>query len=153
GKFNVISLPKVEQAYEIKAIDWIITKLENKKGLPKNSIRLNPTIETATGFTNINEISSSSSRIRQLDYGMADLASDMNIVWPDSGQEMLYFRTKVVIASRTFGLEPPLDTVWPRINDIEGLIKDSQDAKVLGFQGKAVIHPKQIDPVNQIFTP
>lgn len=148
-----ILIPKVEYEKDIHIIEWFVLQLEEEYKIDSGLIKFIPTIETARGLINIQEIAESSSRIKQIGYGMADLSSDLNLKWPNGGLEQLFSRMQVVITSRAANLDAPIDTVWPKLNDLEGLKKDAITAKELGFFGKAVIHPSQIEAVNEIFTP
>jgi citrate lyase subunit beta/citryl-CoA lyase len=75
------------------------------------------------------------------------------MTWTAGHEGILWARIQVVVESRAAGLEPPVDTVYARLDDMDGLAREAEQAKRLGFQGKACIHPKQVDVVNAIFTP
>lgn len=83
----------------------------------------------------------------------ADLMTDLGCRWSLSGVELHYARSKVLLEARAAGIRYPLDGVFPRINDIDGLVRDAENARNLGYRGKTVIHPSQIEPVNRVFTP
>ncbi|HEX2216260.1 MAG TPA: aldolase/citrate lyase family protein, partial [Xanthobacteraceae bacterium] len=83
----------------------------------------------------------------------ADLMTDLGCRWSPAGTELLYARSKVLLDARAAGIRHPLDGVFPRINDTESLVRESELARDLGYRGKTVIHPSQIEPVNRVLTP
>jgi len=93
-------------------------------------------------------------RIYTVMFGAADYTLDMGIEMTMEGNELFYARSKIAIACRAAGISPPIDTPFMiDINNTEALISDARRAKELGFQGKLVIHPKQVEPCNRIFSP
>jgi citrate lyase subunit beta/citryl-CoA lyase len=148
-----IILPKVEYAHELRTADWLITNLEKERGIAPGGIDLIPIIETALGFTNLHTICSSGTRVRRIAFGAGDFTLDMGMIWTRSEAELLPHRAACVLASRAAGLEPPLDTVWADLQDLEGFEASAKHAFALGFQGKMCIHPDQIAPCNTAFTP
>lgn len=148
-----IILPKVETADEVRTIDWLITQLERERGMTLGAFGLIPIIETGRGLANVAAIASAGTRVRRLSFGAGDFTLDMNITWSRDEEELLPYRSAVLLASRAAGIEPPLDTVWVDIRDTEGFRKSVQTVKQLGFQGKMCIHPDQVPVVNEIFAP
>jgi citrate lyase subunit beta/citryl-CoA lyase len=147
-----IMLPKVESKEDVLDPEKIIEKLEKERGMELGSIVLIPTLETAKGVINVYEIATASKRIIAIGFGAVDFTRDMGTSLSKEGTELLFARSQVAIAARAAGVQA-LDTVFIDLADKEGLIKDSQLAKQLGFKGKFLIHPSQIEPVNQIFSP
>src|SRR5699024_4454013 len=92
-------------------------------------------------------------RLEALMFGAADYTADLGIPTANVGPHIMHGKVATVVASRAAGLAAPIDTVFFDITDHAGLAADSTEARSLGFQGKAVIHPKQIAPVNATFTP
>jgi citrate lyase subunit beta/citryl-CoA lyase len=148
-----IVLPKVESAAQLIAVDWMIGQLERDRGLVEGSIDLMPIIETGAGLTAINEICTARTRIRRVAFGAGDYTLDMGMRWSRSESELEQARHAFVLASRAAGLEPPVDTVWIHLGEIDAVTRSAERARDLGFQGKMCIHPEQIDPVNSTFTP
>ncbi len=148
-----IILPKVEDADQLKAADWVLSSLERDRGLPVGAIDLIPILETALGMTNINAICRSGTRTKRIAFGAGDFTLDMGMVWSRSEAELLPHRAACVMASRAAGIEPPMDTVWADLRDTEGFIASAKHAAALGFQGKMLIHPDQVAPGNAAFTP
>jgi citrate lyase subunit beta/citryl-CoA lyase len=148
-----IILPKTESAAQIATVDWLLLQLERDRGLPAGSVDLMPIVETAAGLTHLREIATAAPRVRRLNFGAGDFSLDTNMTWTAGHEGILWARIQVVVESRAAGLEPPVDTVYARLDDMDGLAHEAEQAKRLGFQGKACIHPKQVDVVNAIFTP
>jgi citrate lyase subunit beta / citryl-CoA lyase len=148
-----IILPKVEHAHELQTADWLIGALERERELPSGGIDLLPIIETALGVSNLREICRSGTRTKRLAFGAGDFTLDMAMTWSQSESELLAYRNACVLESRAAGLEAPLDTVWADLRDPEGFIASARHAAALGFQGKMCIHPDQIGPANEAFSP
>jgi citrate lyase subunit beta / citryl-CoA lyase len=148
-----IVLPKVNDKENIIVTDYILSCLEKKHQLTSKSISIVPIIETAVGLQNAFDIATSSKRVTRLAFGAQDFMLDLNIRSSKEGIEILYARSKLVAISRAANLESPIDTVYLNYNDEEGLEKEAQMVKQLGFQGKLLIHPNQIKTINQIFSP
>ena len=156
-----IVLPKVESAADLHAIDWLIANLERERGLEVGAIDLIPTIETATGMQRVERILqarglkpySGTWRVRRIAFGAADYALDLGIMPGDAGEELLYARQRLVLASRDANFEPPLDSPWFRLKDLEGLRKSIAASRRMGFQGRMCIHPEQVAPVNEGYAP
>lgn len=148
-----IILPKTESAAQLQTVDWLLSQLERAQGLPAGGIDLMPIVETATGIAHLRDIATAAPRVRRLNFGAGDFSLDTNMTWTALHEGILWARIQVVIESRAAGLEPPVDTVYGRLDDLAGLASEAEQAKRLGFQGKACIHPKQVDVVNGIFTP
>lgn len=148
-----IMAPKVETPADLEKIDWYMGYLEKKQSIPRGSIDLIPLIENARGVENAPAIAGAVARVKRLCFGAVDYTADLGIDLTADGAEIFYARSRLVNASRAAGLEPPIDTVYPQIRDAGGLLEDTARARRLGFQGKLIIHPDQIEPVNRIFTP
>jgi citrate lyase subunit beta/citryl-CoA lyase len=148
-----IIVPKVEHGHELRTADWLIGNLERERGLPPGGIDLIPIIETALGVRNLSRICRSGTRARRLAFGAGDFTLDMGMVWTRSETELLPHRAACVMESRAAGMEPPLDTVWADLRDVDGFIASAKLAAALGFQGKMCIHPEQIAHANAAFTP
>lgn len=148
-----IVLPKTEAATQLATADWLLCQLERARGLAEGSIDLMPIIETAAGIAHLSEIAAATSRVHRLNFGAGDYSLDTNMTWTAGHEGILWARIQVVNASRAAGLEPPLDTVYARLDDMEGFAREAEQARRLGFQGKACIHPKQVVAANAVFTP
>ena len=148
-----IILPKLETGAALLAIDWVVAQLERERGLPTGGIDIIPIIETARGVRNLDDILRPGSRVRRVAFGAGDYSLDLGVTWSREERECQHARDLIVTASRAHGLEAPIDSVFPRLDDSDGLLASAQSAAAIGFGGKMCIHPKQIDPVNEVFTP
>lgn len=148
-----IFLAKTEQADDVKHVDWVLNLMENKHGLPPGKIELVPFVESALGIENAYNIATACPRVKRLAFGGNDFTTDTGTSYSATGEEFFYARSRLVVTSRAAGIEPPLDTVCPFIKDTALLEDDARRARKLGFQGKMVIHPQQVEPVNEIFSP
>jgi citrate lyase subunit beta / citryl-CoA lyase len=148
-----IVLPKVESAAQLEAADWMMRALERERGLEEGKIDLLPIVETGLGLDRIDEIARSGTRVKRLSFGAGDFTRDMGYLWTPDESELSYPRSRFAVASRAARLEPPIDTVFIDLRDIEHFEKAARTAMGLGFQGKLCIHPSQIDICNTVFTP
>lgn len=145
-------LPKVERSAEAESAARILYSAERAQGLPSGHFELLPMIETALGLQQVGSIAGGP-RVSRLVFGALDLANDLGVSWVPDPQQFLYHRSKLAVASRVANLHPPVDGVWPAIDDLPGLEADSRSARMLGFHGRTVIHPTHIEVVNRVFSP
>lgn len=127
--------------------------MEGERGLQPGGIDLIPIIETALGVHQAFDIASAGTRIKRLAFGAGDFTRDIGVRWSRREVESQYARSALVIASRAAGIEASLDSVWIDIRDPRGLTRSARLAKQLGFQGKMAIHPTQVEPINNAFSP
>ncbi len=150
-----IVIPKVNTANEIKEIDEIISTLEAEQE-PSDihkKIHLVPSIESALGVVNCYEIASSSERIVALVFGIFDLLNDMGIEYTKGNPRgAKYSRYKVPVAATAAGVVA-IDGIWQDLEDDNGFTKDCEVGRSLGYTGKSIIHPDQIQTVHKIFHP
>jgi len=151
-----ILLPKVEDPKEVVTLEDMLNERERKNGVVQGSIAVIPTIESAKGSLNVLEICTASKRNVGVGFGAADYLRDFGrdaVEISKEGTEVLYTRSRIAIAARIKGILA-IDTVFfGLITDEEGLRRESKMVLQLGFNGKFVIHPKQIGPVNEVFSP
>jgi len=146
-----IVIPKINSVKELKKIEKIISSLEKKRKI--KGIRLMPSIESALGVMNCYEISSSSRRIIALVFGIFDLLNDMGIEYTKGNPPgAKYSRYKVPVAATAAGVAA-IDGIWQDLKDKNGFTKDCEVGRSLGYVGKSVIHPDQIQTVHKIFHP
>lgn len=147
-------LPKVEQPDEVLLVDSILTREEPRVGLHQGQVRLIASIESARGLLNAPAIASSCSRLIGLMFGAEDYSLDLGMptVRVGEARELIYARSAVVVAATSARIFS-IDGVWPDIHDHEGLRRDAVQARRLGFTGKSLIHPGQIDIINEVFCP
>ena len=149
---DAIRVPKVEYAKEVQRIDEKITAIEKKAGLPVGGIKLWCNIESYLGVLNAMEIATASPRVVAMALGAEDFTASMTAQRTKPGWEIFYARNAILMACRAAGISAQ-DAVFSDINDPEGLAKDLEMTRALGFDGKTCVHPRQIDTVNACFTP
>lgn len=152
-RLNGIVFPKAENVQDPQRIDRIISRLEGERGIRAGTIDLMPIIETARGLWYIADILSSTPRIRRASFGAGDFTRDLNLEWTLAEDELAYARSHIVVASRVTGREPPVDSVYIEIGDLTGCSASARRAKQFGYGGKLAIHPSQVAPINETFTP
>jgi citrate lyase subunit beta/citryl-CoA lyase len=154
---DFIRLPKGETAEEIKDIDKIITKAEEKHGFASGSTGIIVSIESPKGLRNAYEIATASPRMLAIAIGGEDYATSLKTEKTrgnafTGGRELFVARSMLVFAAREAEIQA-IDSVFSDIRDDEGLIQDVTLGKELGFDGKSCVNPRQIDIIHQIYTP
>jgi citrate lyase subunit beta / citryl-CoA lyase len=146
-----IVVPKVNDAYEILEIKKHIVMLEKERKTDK--IALMPSIETARGVVNAYLVASAEERIKALVFGVFDFLYDMRLDYDEHDPlGYSYVRAKIPVDARAAGVHA-IDAIWQKVDDIDGLIRDATMARRLGYSGKSIIHPSQIEPVHKVFLP
>ena len=150
-KLAGIVIPKVNSASELEKITEIIANLEKKRNIEK-TLRLIPSIESSQGVVNSYDIAKFNERVCSLMFGVFDYLYDMKLDYENEGLEYSYARAKIPVDARAAGI-PALDSIWQKVDDLDGLQRDAKIAKRLGYAGKSIIHPKHIEPVHNVFVP
>ena len=145
-------LPKVESAGQVRALDEWLSAAERDHNWQSGGIALLAIVETALGVVTLREIAGGSQRLAALMFGAEDLAGDMGAVRTPDGWEGFYARSAVVVHAKAFGLQA-IDTPFVQLDDDNGLISETEQALYMGYTGKLAIHPKQVAPIQQTFTP
>ena len=149
---DAIRFPKTETPEELERLIKIIEEIEDKHGLPHDKMTLHVMIETALGVQNVFDIAKFSKRVDAITIGGQDLTADMNISSTKDGSGIDLARKMIVMAAKANKIDA-IDTVFVDINDDEGLRKDTEYSKNIGFTGKAVINPRQIDIIHEVYQP
>ena len=144
---NRIMIPKTESAENIEEICNFI-KRESKE-----LMEIIPLIETAKGIHFTYEIAKANKFVSKLAFGSIDYSLDTGCELSSGGLELLYARSKIVNESKAVGLQSPIDTIFPDLNNTAGLKESALYGKKIGFKSKMIIHPNQIDIVNDVFSP
>jgi malyl-CoA/(S)-citramalyl-CoA lyase len=173
-RLDMLLIPKVGVAADVYAVDMLVTQVEAAARRRKR-LGFEVLIETALGMANVEAIAQSSPRLEAMSFGVADYAASTRArttviggVHPDSGvladavagSERAYFwsdpwhaaQTRMLVACRAYGLRP-IDGPFGDFADAAGYASAARRAAVLGYEGKWAIHPSQIAPANEIFTP
>ena len=151
-KPDLIMLPKTCTAEDIQMLAQTLDRLEAENGLPAGAVGILALIETALGVENAFSIASASPRVQALFLGAEDLSADLHCKRTKEGTEILYARTRLVMAARAAGIDV-YDTPFTDVDDDEGLCADAALAKSLGFTGKAAISPRHLGNINRCFSP
>jgi (S)-citramalyl-CoA lyase len=138
-----LMLPKVVSPDEIVWLDDLLTE----RG---HDTRLHIIIEMNAGLEAVFDIARASSRIDALFFGGVDMSADLRC--KNAWEPLLYARSRVVHAAASVGIDA-IDVPYLDLDDLEGMKAQAQLAKELGFSGKGAVHPKQISPLNEVFTP
>ena len=142
-KVKAIMLPKVKTPDEITFIDDLLTDC----GLDTD---LHVIMETNEALESIYEIANASKRIVALYFGGVDMAAELRV--PNEYKNLIYARSKLVHAGASVGVDV-IDVPYLDLDDMDGMKKEAELVRDLGFTGKGSIHPKQINILNEIFTP
>jgi citrate lyase subunit beta/citryl-CoA lyase len=138
-----LRVPKVESADTVRLVD----------GWTKSVVPLVCNVESATGVWSAHEIASASPRVLALAFGAADFLRDVHGEATGDASETLYARSQLVIASRISGIRAPVEGVYTRLHDDEGLERTTRQSRAMGFFGRSALHPRQVPIINAIFTP
>lgn len=149
-----LTLTKVHCPEDVSQVSTILDEREEGAGLERGSVRLLATIESARGLIQAAAIAASSSRLVGLMFGAEDFAMDMGMFNVRQGEagDFLYARSALAIAAVSEGLQA-IDRVYVDFRNPTGLEQDTRFARDLGFTGKALIHPAQIEVVEKVFRP
>jgi len=149
---EAVVVPKVETAQQVRAISEYIEIYERSSRMPVGTIRMLIGVETAKGILNLKDIADSDRRLEAIIFGAEDYAASIGATRTKEAMEVLYARSAVVTACAAHDLQA-IDMVYIDFRDIEGLRLEAQQAAGLGFSGKQIIHPNQVAPVQEAFTP
>lgn len=149
---DVIRMPKTETAEEVKEVEAEIERVEREIGVPVGKTQIMAAIESALGVINAYSIATSSKRMMGIALGAEDYCANLKTNRSKDGAELLLARETIVVAARAAGIDA-LDTVFSDMNDMETFKNEVAFIKKLGFDGKSIINPRQIDIVHEIFAP
>ncbi|HEV3451889.1 MAG TPA: CoA ester lyase [Acidimicrobiia bacterium] len=158
-RLDEVMLPKVQSAAEIRALDLLLTQIEETTGR-KGWVGIEPQIETARGLINVEEICGASTRLETIVFGPADFAASTEmpvltggVQIPEyPGDHFHYVFSKILMAGRANGLQV-IDGPYLKIRDLDGLRDYSNRTRILGYDGKWALHPDQVKVINEVYTP
>jgi citrate lyase subunit beta/citryl-CoA lyase len=147
-------LPKVESADEVRTVEETLDAREAQAGLEPGSVGLLVAIESPRGLFQAQAIAASSARVVGLMFGAEDFGKELGLPMVREGeaQELIHARATLVMAAAAAHVQA-VDGVWPDIVDQDGLWADVRQARRLGFSGKSLFHPSQIEAINTLFSP
>jgi citrate lyase subunit beta/citryl-CoA lyase len=156
---DCIMLPKVQTADQVVWLDLLLTQIEQVMGF-ENRIGIEAQIENAKGLVNVDAIAGASDRVETIIFGPADFMASINMKslvvgapHPDyNGDPYHYILMRILMAARTYGLQA-IDGPYLQIKDVEGFTAVAKRSAALGFDGKWVLHPGQLDAANDVYSP
>jgi citrate lyase subunit beta/citryl-CoA lyase len=155
-----VILPKAESKEDIFRLDQLLKVEEEKKGLPLNSVIILPLLESPKGISAVSEIISGSQRVIGVSFGAGDYSREIGAgMGVTSLSPEDYFlmashpRSCIALAARAAGIFAIDAPFFGLVIDIDGLIREAWKVKLMGFTGKLLVHPRHVDPVNQVFSP
>ncbi|MFC6064037.1 HpcH/HpaI aldolase/citrate lyase family protein [Streptomyces ochraceiscleroticus] len=158
GALDVIIVPKVKQARDVWWVDVLLSQLEQSLGMAKR-IGLEVLIEEVEGLVHVEDIATASPRLEALIFGPGDFAGSQGVPAQAIGESphypgdiWHYARNKIIVAARTAGIDA-IDGPYAAISNPEGYRREALWAASLGYQGKWAIHPSQVVPANEVFSP
>jgi citrate lyase beta subunit len=151
-RFHGVVVPKLESGAQLRWVSTQLTRAENSSPFSPGGRIIIAIVETARGILNLHEIIDSDARLQALIFGAEDFANDLGATRTAEGMEVFYARSAIVTHTAAANLQA-IDQVYLDFNDTDGLIQDTRQGANMGFSGKQVIHPKQIQPVQEVFTP
>ena len=149
---DAIVVPKIETPQQVREISEYIEMYELSSKMDTGSIRMLVGVETARGILNLREIAGADKRLEAIIFGAEDFAASTGATRSPEGTEVLYARSAVVTACAAHELQA-IDMVHIDFRDTEGLRAESEQGARLGISGKQIIHPNQVQPVQEAFTP
>jgi citrate lyase subunit beta/citryl-CoA lyase len=149
---DVIRLPKTDTAQDVIDMEAVIASAEQEFGREVGSTRMLAAIESAMGINNAVAIAQSSARLIGIALGAEDYVRDLRTERTAQGTELLFARCSILQAARAAGIMA-FDTVYSDANNEQGFLHEAEHIKSLGFDGKSLINPRQIELVHNVFAP
>ncbi|MGB9374385.1 MAG: CoA ester lyase [Jiangellales bacterium] len=161
SNLDCIMLPKVQTPEQVVALDLLLTQIEKTNGLETGRIGIEAQIENALGLVNIDAIAQASSRVETMIFGPADFMASINMKTLVVGEQppgytegdaYHYILMRILMAARAYGKQA-IDGPFLQIRDVDSYKRVAGRAAALGFDGKWVLHPGQVDAANEVFSP
>lgn len=147
-----VVLPKTASAGHVKLTAWKLTQLERARNLEVGSVKISPIIETAEGVVHAAEICHASDRIDSIEFGAVDYCLSMRVKYTNESKEQYFARSYVAICARAAGV-PAIDAPFAAYKDIEAFKKNTLDGVNMGYEGRMIIHPSQVEVANTLYAP
>lgn len=161
ANLDCIMLPKVQTAQQVVALDLLLTQIEKTMGYEVGRIGIEAQIENALGLTHVDAIATASPRVETIIFGPADFMASINMKslvvgeqppGYDVGDAYHYILMQILMAARAHD-KLAIDGPYLQIRDVEGFRRVGGRSAALGFDGKWVLHPGQIDAANEVYSP
>lgn len=147
-----VCLAKCGSAENVQRLDWKLEELEQRRGLEVGSIAIQLLTETAKGIINAYPAATASPRVNSLIFGAVDYTKDMRVKLTSEGVEQWHARYHAAVAARAAGCIA-IDCPYVAYKDTEGFEKSTREGRQMGYEGRMLIHPSQIETSHTIFTP
>ncbi|MFZ0529410.1 MAG: CoA ester lyase [Propionicimonas sp.] len=159
-RLDAVVLPKTQSAAQVQALDLLLTQVEHNAGLVPGRIALEVQIEDAVGLLHVTEIAAASPRLASLVFGPGDFMASLGMGGLNVGAQPVGYPAdafhhvlmSILVAARAHGLQA-IDGPFVAIRDVEGFRRSAELSAALGYDGKWVLHPAQVDAGNQVFSP
>jgi citrate lyase subunit beta / citryl-CoA lyase len=149
----MIRLSKTETAEQIRELDAVLGYLEALRGIPQGTVKISAALESPLGVINALDIVNASPRVAMMSGGTGlDYHALMQSERRPDKMECFYAQQVVLHACHATGVNP-VTGMWPAVKDIEGLVKDCEWARSMGYTGRSCIHPSHVEPINKAFSP
>ena len=152
GGADTIRIAKTETAQDVHTVEEHVLAAEREFGRPEGSTLLMAALESCKGVLNALEVCKSSDRLIGIALSGGDYTKDLQTHITGTGIELMGARQHLVIAARAAGVQC-FDTVYTDLNNMEGFRQDVETIHLMGFDGKSIINPRQINTVHEIYTP
>jgi citrate lyase subunit beta/citryl-CoA lyase len=161
ANLDCVMLPKASSPDHVVWLDLLLTQIERASGLPVGRIGIEAQIEDARGLTRVEEIAASSPRLEALVFGPGDLMASINMKTLVVGEQppgytegdaYHFILMRILLAARAHDLQA-IDGPYFGVRDVEGFTRAARRSAALGFDGKWVLHPAQIEAGNAVYSP
>ncbi|HWU40818.1 MAG TPA: CoA ester lyase, partial [Candidatus Acidoferrum sp.] len=147
-----VCLAKTGGPDHVQRLEWKLEELERRRGLPVGKIAIQLLIETAKGVINAYPSAIASKRVNSLIFGAVDYTKDMRVKLTSEGVEQFHARSHTAVAARAAGCIA-IDCPFVDFKNLEAFEKSTQEGRQMGYEGRMLIHPNQIEPSNRIYSP
>jgi len=147
-----VTLAKCGHPDDVKRLDWKLDELERRRGLARGGIKISILLETAKGTINAYRALTASPRMVSAIFGAVDYAKDMRVKLTSEGEEQKYARRHIAVAARAAGVVA-IDAPFVAYQDIEAFEANIRDGRQMGYEGRMIIHPSQIEVCNRLYAP
>jgi citrate lyase subunit beta/citryl-CoA lyase len=147
-----VCLAKCGGPDNVQRLEWKLEELERRRNLPVGTVAIQLLIETAKGVINAYPSAIASKRVNSLIFGAVDYTKDMRVKLTSEGEEQKYARRHTAVAARAAGCVA-IDCPFVAFKDAEAFEKSTREGRQMGYEGRMLIHPSQIEPSHRIYTP
>ena len=160
ARIDALVLPKAQSAAQVQALDLLLTQVEHNAGLPVGRIGLEVQIEDAVGLLHVREIAAASPRLQSLVFGPGDFMASLGMGGLNVGAQPAGYPAdafhhvlmSILVAARAHGLQA-IDGPFVAIRDVDGFRRSAELSAALGYDGKWVLHPAQVQAGNEVYSP